>query len=274
MKFKAFIPFLLLTLCLPQTLKAQDEDSRYAPLDSLLAQFYVMLEAEPMEVKEAEMDSIIDSCTDSLARQHVCLEIFDHYRYTRLMGEEEVAVHVFDRYLADDTIRMKGDFDKFDAQMFADFNRSTLLGMQAPVLTFQKPCGGKAEMPAEGRCSIIYFHDTSCSKCRLTAKLLPSVVDSIDFKCNLYLIYCGSDAKAWRGYRREMKFHNRNVKVTHLWDPENETSYQRTYGVISTPRMYMTEPQGCIIGRRLELDALKQLLPYAAAMQETYEKYR
>lgn len=255
------------------TLQAQEID-KYAPLDTLLSQFYLLLEPEPMEAKIAEMDSLIESCGDSLARQHIALGIFDHYSDSRLMGEEEVAIHIYDRWFADDIVPMKGDFDKLNAQIFADFNRQTLLGMQAPEITLKKACGGKATMPRKGRSAIIYFHDTSCAKCKLTGKLLPQVLDSVDFKCNLYLVYCGENAKAWKEYRRNFKIDNRNIKVIHLWDPESDSQYQRIYGVMSTPRMYMVEPGGTIIGRRLELDALKELLPYASAIQEVYREYR
>ena len=43
-----------------------------------------------------------------------------------------------------------------------------------------------------------------------------------------------------------------------------ESDYLSLYGVISTPKLYMTAPDGRIIGRRLEPESLAQLLPIAA----------
>ena len=57
-----------------------DSTSRFAPLDSLLTQFYDALVTAPVEEKNAEFDALIASCTDSLLRQHVTFEIFNHYR--------------------------------------------------------------------------------------------------------------------------------------------------------------------------------------------------
>ena len=80
---------LLLALGLCLNLSAQiDTTGRYAPLDSLLTQFYGALEREEVSAKNNEFDALIESCRDSLTRQHVALAIFDHYRYSRVMGEE------------------------------------------------------------------------------------------------------------------------------------------------------------------------------------------
>lgn len=266
---KILLSILILTL--PLLAAAQD---RYAPLDSLLAEFYTNLEKEAIETKEAEMDDLIESCRDSLTRQHVALAIFDHYRDSHLMGEEEVAIHIYDRWFADDTVPMTGEFEKLNAQMFADFNRNTLIGMDAPVITLRKPCGGSMAMPEQGCTAIIYFHDPSCSKCKLTDKLLPQVLDKVDFKCRLYSVFYGDDAKAFRKYRRDFKIRNRNIKTIHLWDPGMESEFQRLYGVLSTPKIYMATPDGMIIGRRLELESLQELLPYASAIQSAYDKYK
>lgn len=260
---------IVLLLSLPLIAGAQD----YSGLDSLLTRFYRALTFEPVEEKITEFDALISTCKDSLTRQHVALQIFDHYREPELMGDEEVAVHIYDRWFADGKLGMTGEMEKFDAQMFADFNRSTLIGKQAPHVEMRKCCGGKMTIPEAGRSAILFFFDTSCNKCKVEARLLPSVLDRADFPVNFYAVYCGSDRKAWRQFRKEFKTGNRNVKIFHLWDPALDSDYLRLYGVISTPKLYMTEPGGCVIGRRLDPESLMQLLPTAGAIQAAYDKH-
>lgn len=245
----------------------------YRGLDSLLLQFYDALIPESIEAKNAEFDQLISSCQDSLTRQHVALAVFDHYRYSKLMGEEEVAIHIFDRWFADGSIRMTGDMEKFEAQMFADFNRNTLIGMDAPVLTMKDNHGKAVSFPDRGSCAVLFFFDTSCSKCQLEMKVLPGILEEVDFPVNFYAIYCGADKIAWRKFRAQFKVRNKKIKVTHLWDPEYDTDYLKLYGVISTPRMYLTEPQGSIIGRRLEAESLMEMIPVAGAIQAVYDKH-
>lgn len=266
MRKAAVIIFLLLS---PVLAGAND----YRGLDSLLLQFYETLLPEPVEAKIAEFDNLISTCHDSLTRQHVALAVFDHYRDSKLMGEEEVAIHIFDRWFADGTVKMTGEMEKFEAQMFADFNRSTLIGKDAPVLTMKDYRGVQVSFPGTGRCCVLFFFDTSCSKCQLEARVLPGILESADFPVNFYAVYCGQDKKAWRKFRNGFRVKNRNVRMFHLWDPEYDSDYLRLYGVISTPRMYLTEPQGSIIGRRLEPESLMEMLPVAGAIQSVYDKH-
>ena len=69
----------LALLLAPLAVCSAQEENRYAGLDSLLTEFYSALVPEDIEVKNAEMDRLIETCHDSLTRQHVTLEIFDHY---------------------------------------------------------------------------------------------------------------------------------------------------------------------------------------------------
>ena len=91
--------FAVLALPVLRCYADDDEPYRYGALDSLLTQFYVSLEPESVEVKNKEFDGLIGVCTDSLTRQHVALRILNHYMHARVMGEEAVAIHIFDEWL-------------------------------------------------------------------------------------------------------------------------------------------------------------------------------
>ena len=257
---------------------AQELDSlefdRYRGLDSLLTQFYYTLEREDPEVKGVEFDGLIETCKDSLTRQHVTLQIFDHYRYSRLMGDETVAVHIFDNWLANGRVKTRSEFEMMDAELFANFNRESLIGMDAPRIELFKPCGGRKAIPSEGRISVLFFYDTSCGKCRLETQVLPTIVKEVDFPFDFYAIYVGTDRREWNAFRRNFRLKNKNIRLIHLWDPEIDSGYQKAYGVTGTPRLFVVEPDGVIIGRRLEMTNLMEMFPVLRAVWETYEKYK
>ena len=117
--------------------------------------------------------------------------------------------------------------------------------------------------------SVLYFYDTSCSKCKLISPVLPHLFDEINFPVTLFAIYTGSDAQEWQNFTREFTSSNPYVTVVHLSDPEMESDYQKKYGVTSTPKIYFINPKGIIEGRRLDLDSLSQLI----AIYETYSDY-
>ncbi len=270
--------FIVAALLFSVSAFAQELDSlefdRYRGLDSLLTQFYYTLEREDPEVKGVEFDGLIESCKDSLTRQHVTLQIFDHYRYSRLMGDETVAVHIFDNWLANCRVKTRSEFEMMDAELFANFNRESLIGMDAPRIELFKPCGGRKAIPSEGRISVLFFYDTACAKCRLETQVLPTIVKDVDFPFDFYAIYVGTDRRDWNAFRRNFRLKNKNIRLIHLWDPEIDSGYQKAYGVTGTPRLFVIEPDGVIIGRRLEMTNLMEMFPVLRAVWETYEKYK
>lgn len=245
----------------------------YAPLDSLLNAFYIAMAPAPVDEKITEFDSLIESCRDENIRRHVATEIFEHYKEPKIMGDEAVSVHIYDRWFADGTVRLEGEFTKINAEMYANFNRATLIGCDAPEVELIRPNGRKSAIPARGRSALLFFYDTACAKCKLESKQLPGILAAADFPITVYAVYCGSDKRAWASFRRQFKCKNRLISIIHLWDPEIESNYLKLYGVMATPKMYFMEPGGSIIGRRLESDSLEQLLPTAGAIDATYRKY-
>ncbi|MCR5071706.1 MAG: thioredoxin family protein [Bacteroidales bacterium] len=257
---------LLALLCCGLTVRAQApadslEAARYAPLDSLLTQFYGALLYDDINTKNAEFDGLIASCTDSLMRQHVALAVFDHYRFSRVMGEEAVAVHLYDEWIATGKVQPRSEFELFEAERFSLEHRNTLIGMPAPQLTLRTPCGGRRTIPADDRACVLMFYSPECSKCRLEAIALPSVLEQVQFPMNFYAIDVDADKRAFKAFRKSLKTKNKNVKMIHLWDPKSETTLLLDYGVFSTPKIFVVW-EGEILGRRLEMDSLQEIIQY------------
>lgn len=255
---------VILLLFTGLTLRGQvpPDSLKLARLDSALVHYATMMETESVEVKNGECDFLISSVQDEETSRHIALWLFDHYRNSRLMGDEAVAVYVFDKYFDNGPFKMRSDFDQMDAGIFVSFNRSTLLGMKAPVVALTSRCGRKVEIPRDGGISVLFFYDTSCNKCKIEAQLLPGVMKTVDFPLTFYAVYCGDDKRSWNGFRRHFRLRNRKIETVHLWDPKMETEYLRLYGVISTPRIYVTDTDGTVLGRRLEVDSLQEILNY------------
>ena len=247
--------------------RAQD----YSQLDSLMAVYVQAMQTADTESKTAETDYMIGAARDSLTRPHIALWLFDHYRESPVMGEEAVALHIYDSWFAAGKVAWRSEFEEMDAKLFSDFNRKSLIGMDAPVITVRKPCGGKATLPRPGRPTLIWFYDTSCAKCALEAKVLPGVLDSaVEMPVDFHAVYAGQDKAAWKAFRKSFKLGNKNIRLRHYWDPEIDSDYLRLYGVISTPRLYMIDSKGTIIGRRLEVENLPQILSLAAQIDNLY----
>ena len=74
------------------------------------------------------------------------------------------------------------------------------------------------------------------------------------YPVTVYAIYTGSEESSWKTFRDGFP------GVVHLWDPEVDSDWQRLYGVLQTPKMFLIGPSGTILGRGLDTPALRILL--------------
>ena len=265
LRVKGIIVALLMMVAGGAAVCAQELDSAVrVALDTKLAEYFMAIEREGTDVQKGECDFLIETCTDSLMRQHVALAIYDHYRDSEVMGSEAVAIHVFDTWIAPGKVRMRSDAELMAARIFAEFNRLSLIGNKAPELSLynieNEPVtilGGEGP----GRFSVLYFYDSSCATCKVQSILLRHLFQDEDFPVDFYAVYASDDKESWEKYIDEqLTFDTSGMRVFHLWDPEISSDFQRKYGVIQTPRMFLISPDGTILGRGLDAQALSMML--------------
>ena len=160
----------------------------YPQLGAKLEEYFVALLGESAEVQSRECDYLISSTQDSLVRQYVALKIYDHYLQSQVMGDDAVAVHIAQKWFLSGEIAMKSSEDYFNAQLFTEFNKSSLIGADAPVLSLMDPSGKAVRVPAKGEWSVIYFYDTSCSSCKVETPRLNAFVQEGEYPLQVYAV--------------------------------------------------------------------------------------
>jgi peroxiredoxin len=261
---------ILLSLGLRAQLPSPLDSATTAALESRLEEYFAALEREPVQVKIGECDFMLESCTDSLVRQYVAVRIYDHFLGSNVMGDEAVAVHMVDDWFIPGKVSMYSDIDMLNARVYAEFHRSSLIGMEAPRLTLRALDGSAVTAPAQGAASVLFFYDTSCAKCKLEMLRLREYLPQLDVQLEFYAIYTGVSEEQWKEFiDTRWDFDVPSVRVHHVWDPELESNFQMLYGVLQTPQMLLVGPDGIIAGRSLDTDALAQLLP--SVLPQAYE---
>ena len=232
-------------------------DSIWKKLDAKLEEYVKALERESTAVKEQECDFILETVTLQDVRNRAARKLYNHYRHSPVMGDEAVAIHLFDRWFSPGKVSFETDDAFTDAQVFADFNRSSLIGMQAPAVTLFAPDGSSLSFPdADGRPKILYFYDTDCASCKITTPVLKRYLDEHPCEADLYAVYVGDSEKDWKKARKN----DFPTDAIHAWDPELRSDFQRLYGVLTTPKLFLIAPDGTILGRCLDVPALHLLL--------------
>ena len=262
MKKVLFIFFLFFAL----SVQGQGLDSlRREALAGKLGEYFGAIVQEPLAVQAAEADFMIEAASDSLVRQFVALWLYEHYIESSLMGAEGVAIHILDQWFLPGKVKMTSDMDFLNARIHADFNRMSLIGEKAPGLAMETNDGQFIELytgPDKGGAyRVLYFYDTDCAKCRIESILLRNMLNTESFPIEFYAVYAGDDRTSWDTYIKEkLVVDSPGVKVTHLWDPTLESDFQRKYGVIQTPRLFLIAPDGTILGRGLDTKGLYAML--------------
>lgn len=265
MKYLFTILLTLLALVLPSRAQQLDSAKRVL-LDEKLAEYTAAIEREGVQVQKEECDFLIGSSTDSLVRQYVALRLYDHYMSSKVMGAEAVAIHIFDTWFLPGKVSMGDDMDLMAARVYAEFNRQSQIGMQAPELTMETISGDVVTLFPAGehvkdRHSVLFFYDTDCAKCKVESILLSHLLEEEDYPIDFYAIYTGDNRESWETYLAErFDFPTGRTKVTHLWDPTLDSDFQRKYGILQTPRMYLIRPDQVIKGRGLDTYALALML--------------
>ncbi len=295
--------FLLLAFSfLGFTLSAQSPS-----LIGKLEEYVSAIKHTSLESQKQETDFLIETCTDTLIQKEVALWLYDYYAKSPIMGFEAVAIHIYDNWFANKKVALD-EASLLGAKIFAEFNRQSLLGCKAPELHMEDINGvakvlfassskgqdSSNSSDSSSKYYILYFYSSSCPKCELETLLLSRFMQKKGSNLFLYAVYMGDNKEAWKSYVEE-KFFKFNLnsegdlgsdlycQIEHYWDPNFDSDYQRKYGVLESPKMFLVDAQGIIVGRGLDTSALEELLKQLEAREnynygseastEFYNKY-
>lgn len=212
-------------------------------------------------------DAFIQTGKTDEERASLAYYIYRYYRESKIMGYDEIAVYIADTYFINGKYSLKDENALMEMKLFAGTNRQSLIGMQAPELTLQDPAGSNVSATERGDqdYTVLYFYDDECASCiRTTPALMQYLIRStsgLNFK--VYMIYTQSDRERWMTYIQKAVHPFTvpgNVEIIHLWDPDMTSDFVNKYGVISTPKLFLLDRNGVIIGRDLTPVALSQVV--------------
>ncbi|MGM9739348.1 MAG: peroxiredoxin family protein [Candidatus Cryptobacteroides sp.] len=258
-----------------RTISIEAPDS--TALKALSAKLETYVKAiEGLQVNEqiTECDFLISTCTEPGTRQFVATWLYRHYCSSKIMGVEAVAVHIVDEWFTTGKARPSSDIELMNARIFADFNRASLVGNRAPGLTLKTRSGENVDVfggndyeqdgnygGRETKNTVLYFYDTGCANCLVQSIMLRNILKDIELDTKLVAVYTGADSLAWDRYVEEkLSPMPDNIEVVHLWDPEMDSDFQRKYGILQTPGMFLVDKNGIILGRKLDAAALALML--------------
>jgi hypothetical protein len=90
-----------------------------------------------------------------------------------------------------------------------------------------------------------------------------------DYPVDFYAIYIGDKKEQWEQYITDhLNLTASATTIYHLWDPQLASDFQRKYGVLQSPRLFLVNRDDIIVGRGLDASALAQMLNDALSEKE------
>lgn len=211
-------------------------------------------------------DAFIQTGKTDEEKASLAYYIYRYYRESRIMGYDEIAVYIADTYFISGKYTVPDQDALLEMKLFAETNRQSLIGMRAPELVLQDPAGSSVAVSSGDQdYTVLYFYDDECASCiRTTPALMQYLIRSTSgLNFTVYMIYTQDDQDKWMTYiQRAIQPFTvpDNVKLIHLWDPDMTSDFVNKYGVISTPKLFLLDRNGVIIGRDLTPVALSQVV--------------
>lgn len=222
-------------------------------------------------------DGFIMTGKNDREKANIAYLIYKYYRESRIMGYDEIAIYIADNYFLNGKYSLDDKSAYMEMKLFAEMNRHSLIGMHAPSITLQDQTGNNVTIPSGDQdYSVIYFYDDECPTCIRTTPALMQYLSKNSGKLNftVYMIYTQDSRERWMNYIKKAISPfgmPDNVKLVHLWDPDMSSDFVTEYGVISTPKLFLTDRDGIIIGRELTPNALAQVVEISESQLSSME---
>lgn len=244
--------------------------SRFAR--SYIVEYLENVEMNSCNVAIAKVDSLIAMSAENL-RSLVAEEAFDLFYNSKIMGHEGVACHIAENYFLNGEIKLEDRDKLFLIKSFVMFNASSLVGKRAAELSLEDTSGRIVSLQEAihgGEFTILYFYTDDCANCIAQTPGIMDVIDNYDRGVlSFYSVYTGTDSSRWKSYVGKHFFsYNPFVNWANVWDPDAGSSYHLLYGVVSTPKLFLIDRHGVIVGRNLDAGSLRQLLDNFSAERD------
>jgi len=215
-------------------------------------------------------DSLINTCDylisltkDSLVSSHIASYLFNRFYSSDLMGMDGVAVHIAQNYFLSGKVKMPASPNEMTLRMYVEFNRNSLIGMDAPELKILSPDNLPVSLKeVNSRYTILYFFDDQCEVCKTGLPGLIRLSDSLASEgVSVFAVYTQSQRENLKKYiEKEFTAKGAGKNWIFAWDPSLESDFPRLYNVITTPQIFLLNNDKKIIGRNLNNEALTLLL--------------
>ena len=227
-------------------------------LKNKLNQYFNRLLVQSPDSIMPQIDRVVKKAkVNSDMYQFVVVYALNNYLDNKIMGLDEVFVHIAEEYYikdeapwADSTfmVRLTDRVMKI---------KPNLIGRKAQDLKMETISGEWISLhQVDRKFIVIYFWEPNCGFCKeATPKLYEIYQKYRDKGMEVVAVYTQQDKEEWDKYINETGYDWINA-----WDPNQQTYFRFYYDVHSTPTLYLLDRDKTIIAKRIDMDSLDQMM--------------
>ena len=104
---------------------------------------------------------------------------------------------------------------------------------------------------------VLFFYEPGCGHCKKATPKLKQLADKYWEKgVEVLGVYTQFKKEEWLEFIKEQGLEN----WINAWDPYNQSHFRTNYDVRSTPSIYLLDKNKNIIGKRIDVETLEQML--------------
>lgn len=202
--------------------------------------------------------ALIDACTREDVKGFCAYYLLSRFLSSERTDMDGPAWEVANRYFINGNLPWKGSEEEFNAlAFFVDSNKDCLPGHKAAALSLPDADGKEVSlMEVESPFTLIFFYEDACAACsREILKLKQFYEESRPGNLKVYAVYTQANKQAFENYTAF--FPKDWISV---WDPGFHSGFEKKYGVITTPKLYLLDEAKNIVGKNITTEQLPQLL--------------
>ncbi len=189
--------------------------------------------------------------------QYVIVFALNNFIESKIMGLDAVFVDVAEKYYLSGRAEWanSGYLEKLKERV--QKIKPNLIGVRAADLKMETVSGEWVSLhEVEADFTVLYFWEPNCGFCKESTPRLYSLYEKYkDRGLAVFAVDTQDNRQDWENYLNEHGYDWINA-----WDPDRQTYFRFFFDVYSTPTLYLLDKDKTIIAKRVDVEALENML--------------
>ncbi|MDY0264905.1 MAG: DUF5106 domain-containing protein [Sulfurospirillum cavolei] len=243
------------------TIDLSDERLLRTPIiNSKLEQYFEKLLPQIPDTISQEIDKLIEKTHgNKVMRDYLIWHFTDQYQNPKIMGLDQVFIHLADKYFANLEITNTSPSVKEKIMSRADQIRKLTLGSPAPDLWLVDTTDSfRSFKDIKTEYLVLFFWDHDCGVCKKEIKVLKELYNDENKSFEVFAIATTANFPGWKNYIVENKLNWVNVNGMKSMTED----FHDLYDIYGTPVIYVLNKERKIIAKRIKAEQIPLVIEH------------